>query len=102
MEHTKTQLTKIGLHQARKHPRATARVGSYIGRHPRRTWKTVSLARQAQDILAATRGAALTYRREQARARRRARIRGVAIGMSLIGAGVGAVAGVKLAQSHRA
>jgi hypothetical protein len=100
MEHTKTQLTKVGLHQARKHPRTTARIGAYIGRHPRRTWKVVSLARHAQDIAAATRGAALAYRREQARARRRAKIRGVAIGMSVIGAG--AVAGLKIAQSHRA
>lgn len=102
MDTSKTHLTRIGLHQARKHPHTTARLGLFVGRHPRRTWQAVSLARHAQDIVAVTRGAALTYRREQARARRRARIRGVAIGMSVIGAGAGAVAGLKLAQSHRA
>jgi hypothetical protein len=99
METTKTQLTRMGLKQARNHPRAALRISAMIGRHPRRTWKAVALARYAQNAVAVGREAALAHRREQARARRRTRIRGVAIGMSVVGAGT--VAGMRLAQSHR-
>jgi hypothetical protein len=94
----KAQLTRIGLQQAKNHPKATARIGAMIGRHPRRTWKTIMLARYAQDAMSLARGVTAARRREQAKARRRARMRGLAIGMSVVG--VGAVAGMKLSQSR--
>jgi hypothetical protein len=100
MDTTKTRLTQIGLDQARNHPKAAARIGVMVGRHPRRAWKAVMLARYAQDAVSLARGVAQARRRDQARARRRARIRGLAIGMSVVGVGAGTIAGVKLSQSR--
>ena len=98
MDTTKTQLTRMGLTQARKHPWAAARIGAIAGRHPRRVGKAIALAAYAQDLVAVARGVVAERRREQIRARRRARIRKVAIGLSVVGAGT--AAGVRLVQSR--
>jgi len=98
MDTTKTQLTRIGLTQARKHPWAATRISAVVGRHPRRVGKAIAFAAYAQDMVAVARGVMAERRHEQIRARRRARIRKVAIGMSVVGAG--AAAGVRLAHAR--
>jgi hypothetical protein len=71
-------LTKFGVRQARRHPRATLKMVSAAGRHPRRTMKAVQVVRMArqapelaQDRAVRKRARAATSR--AAKATRRAR-----------------------------
>ena len=93
-------LVKIGLRHARRHPRMALKVTTSAARHPRRTRKLVRIARAGKaaplavaaergtltDALGAMRSATAAYRKAAVRARRRARMRKIAVGASLVGA----------------
>ena len=92
-------LVKIGLRQARRHPRMALKVTASAARHPRRTRKLLRIVgpggavpltaaadrRVLIDTLASLRAAGASYRRAAVRARRRARLRRIAVGASVVG-----------------
>jgi hypothetical protein len=86
-----------GLRHARRHPRAALKLTSQAARHPRRTRRLVRVARVGgsyaptseraalAEVLSGLRAATIAYRKEAAKARRRARMRRVAVGASVVG-----------------
>ena len=92
-------LVKIGLRQARRHPRMALKVTTSAARHPRRTRKVLRIARAGKvaplavaadrgtltDALGSLRAAGVAYRKAAVRARRRARMRKIAVGASVVG-----------------
>jgi hypothetical protein len=92
-------LVKIGLRQARRHPRMALKVTASAARHPRRTRKLLRIARAGGavplaaaadkrvliDAFASMRAVSASYRRAAVKARRRARLRKIAVGASVVG-----------------
>ncbi len=92
-------LARIGLRKARRHPRMALKVTASAARHPRRTRKLVRIARAGGavplsaaadkrvliDTFASLRAVGASYRRAAVRARRRARLRKIAVGASIVG-----------------
>jgi hypothetical protein len=87
------RLLKLGFRQARRHPRMAFKMSAAAARHPRRTRRLVRFARTVpmdKSVLVEAGGTmwALSdaYRSGMAKARRRARMRKIAVGASVIGA----------------